>query len=100
MTLICVMCERNTAHEKQALVDFYPFRYFSKTLPLPAGGVEKRGPLLCSLALVGHERGDSLLKNEIALGMYLWGKKSGKNRRAPEEKVADPMNKAMSNRHA
>lgn len=64
------------------------------------GGVEKRGLLLCSFALVGHERGDSLLKNEITLGVYLWDKKGGKNRRAPEGKDADPMNKAAFSRHA
>jgi hypothetical protein len=30
--------------------------------------------------------------------VYLWGEK-GRNHRAPEEKDADPMNKAAPNRH-
>jgi hypothetical protein len=62
-------------------------------------GIEKRGLLFCSLALVGHERGDSLLKGEVILGVYRGGEKKGKNRRGSEEKDADPLNKAASNRH-
>lgn len=50
------------------------------------GGVEKGGLLLRSIALVGHERGDSLLKNEITLGLYLEAEKGGKNRRVPDGK--------------
>jgi hypothetical protein len=63
-------------------------------------GIEKWGLLLCSLTLVGHERGDSLLKDETFLGVYRGGEKKGKNRRSAEKKDADPLHKAASNRHA
>jgi hypothetical protein len=62
-------------------------------------GIEKRRLLLCSLALIGHEHGDSLLKDEIILGVYGGAEQKGKNRRGSEKKDADPLNKVLSNSH-